>query len=368
MVRRCRGGYLILRDNPLILGDTGDVSVIRSAGLRGFRAVVSELGGDPEALARSARLDVAALDADDLLVPDVAVATVLELAADALACPDLGLRIAGRQDLSMLGPLALAIENSPTVADALECTSRYLFVHAPAMRITAEPDPDGVRGVEALRYDVTRPGIAPPRQGTDLSLGTLHRNIKALVGGSYGLRGVDLPYQPAAPRATYDEFFGARVRFGRPHALLRLPVSLGALPLTGRDEALRRLALDFLVRQEPAGTDPVTAQVRGTVRQLLGTTPPELGAVARFLGLHPRSLQRRLAEEGSSFAAVVDEERRRAARRYLLTTDMPLGQVAGLLGFSEQAVLTRSARRWWGRTPRDVRRDGLDGSDGGRED
>ncbi|MEQ4499388.1 AraC family transcriptional regulator [Nocardioides kribbensis] len=336
------------------------MSVIRSAGLRGFRAVVEELGGDADDLARRARLDPAALDADDLLVPDLAMAGVLELAAHELDRPDLGLRVAARQDLSLLGPLALAIENSPTVAEAMECTSRYLFVHAPAMRISLEPDPDGVRGVEALRYDVTPPGVDPPRQGTDLSLGSLHRSIRSLAGGGYGLRTVDLPGRPVAPRAAYEDFFGARVRFGRPAALLRLPSSLGALPLAGRDESVRRMALDFLDRQAPVDGDRVAPRVRGAVDQLLGTASPEVGAVARLLDLHPRTLQRRLAAEGTTFAAILDDARRAAARRYLLTTDLPLAQVAGLLGLSEQAVLTRACRRWWDRTPRDVRRHGLD--------
>jgi AraC-like DNA-binding protein len=331
------------------------VSVIRSAGLRGFRAEVEALGGDAVDLAVRARLDPAALDADDLLVPDVAVATVLEIAAAELGRPDLGLRVAARQDLSMLGPLALAIENSPTIADALECTSRYLFVHAPAMRIWAEPDPDGTPGVEALRYDVTAPGITPPRQGTDLSLGTLHRNIRTLAGGSYGLRGVDLPYAPAAPRATYEEFFGARVRFEQPAARLRLPTSLGALPLTDRDETVRRLALDFLARQSPAHDVTLAERVRGAVTPLLGTATPEVAAVARLLDLHPRTLQRRLAAEGTTFATVLDDARRDAARRWLRTTDLPLAQVAGLIGFAEQAVLTRACRRWFGATPRAVR-------------
>lgn len=332
--------------------------MIRSAGLRGFRAVVEEHGGDPVAYAHRARLDPAALDADDVLVPDVAMAAVLEVAAHELDLPDLGLRVAAHQDLSMLGPLALAIQNSPTVADALECTSRYLFVHAPAMRITLAPDPEGVAGVAGVRYDVTGPGLVAPRQGTDLSLGSLHRAIRSLVGGGYGLRTVDLPGEPVAPRAAYEEFFGARVRFGRPVALLRLPASLGALPLTGRDETVRRLALEFLARQSPVEGDLVAPRVRGAVQQLLGTTSPEVDTVARLLDLHPRTLQRRLAAEGTGFAPILDDVRRQAARDYLVGTDLPLAQVAGLLGLADQAVLSRVARRWWGRTPREVRRRG----------
>ncbi|MCH1866176.1 AraC family transcriptional regulator [Nocardioides sp. CFH 31398] len=343
-----------MRDKPLILGD---MPVIRSAGLRGFRTVVETLGGDADDLARRAGLDPAALGTDEDLVDDVAVATALELAAGELGRPDLGLLVAEHQDLSMLGALALAVQSSATVADALECTSRYLFVHAPAMRISVVADPEGAAGVDGLRYDLTPPGVPPPPQGTTLSLGTLHRVIRSLVGGTYGLRTVDLPHPPVAPRSTYEEFFGARVRFDRPVALLRLPSSLRALPLAGRDDTVRRVALDYLARQVPAPGQDLTPRVRGAVRQLLGTTAPEVGVVSRLLDLHPRTLQRRLADEGTSFTAVTDDVRRQEARRYLTTTDLPLARVARLVGVADQAVLTRLARRWWGSTPAAVRRD-----------
>lgn len=332
-----------------------DMATIRSAGLRGFRAVVTELGGDPLDLARRAGLDPAALDADDLLVSDVAVATVLELAAAGLDRPDLGLLVASRQDLSMLGPLALAITNSPTIGDTLECTSRYLFVHAASLRVSLGPDPDGIRGVSALRYE-TAPGLPTPVQGTDLGLGFLHRAIRSLVGGSYGLRTVDLPHEPVAPISVYEDFFGARVRTGRPVALLRLPDSLGALPLAGTDDSLRRMALSFLAAQTPPGDALVAPRVRDALAQTLGTSPPQIGAVAALLAVHPRTLQRALAREGTTFAQVLDDVRRTEARRYLTTTDLALGQVAGLLGLSEQSALTRCSRRWWQLPPREVRR------------
>src|SRR3954454_12276332 len=84
-VRHPKVLFLTLDDNPLTLDD---MSVIRSAGLRGFRATVAELGGDPEACAARAGLPVEALDADDLLVPDLAVAEVLEIAAREVDRPD----------------------------------------------------------------------------------------------------------------------------------------------------------------------------------------------------------------------------------------------------------------------------------------
>ncbi|WP_280506093.1 AraC family transcriptional regulator, partial [Nocardia farcinica] len=331
------------------------MSVIRSAGLRGFRATVAELGGDAEALATAVGLPVAALDTDDLLIPDQAVAALLELAAHRLDCPDLGLRIAYRQDLDMLGPLALAIRNSPTLADTLECTSRYLFVHARSLSLDIGPDPYGDPAIVALTCGV-KPGLPVPVQGTDLSMGFVHRALQRLAAPRYGLRSVELPYHPPAPLAAHERFYAAPVHTGRPRAALRIPAALADRPLSGGDETLHRLALAFLAEQTAGGAEdgapgPTARRVKAALRQLLGTAPAEIGAVAGLLTVHPRTLQRRLAAEGTGFATLLDEVRRRQAAHYLTTTDMPLAQVASLLGLADQATLTRCARRWWQQTP-----------------
>ncbi len=344
---------MTLHDECLTLGD---MSVIRSAGLRGFRAAVAELGGDAEALADAAGLPRAALDTDDLMVPERAVGRVLEAAARELACPDLGLRVAARQDPGVLGPLALAARHSETVRDALECVSRYLFVHAPSLELALVEDPYGARGVTAVRYGGPAPAARDGSpQGTDLGLGLLHRALTSLAGGRYGLRTVELDHRPAAPLRVYEEFFGVPVRPGRPEVLLRIPTSTLARPLHG-DAGVRQVALAFLDAQIPGAGSAWAPRVRGVLVQLLGTAAPELEAVARVLDLHPRTLQRRLAEEGTTFGAVLDEARRSAALRWLTATDVPLGRIAGLVGLSESSALTRCARRWWGAPPRDVRR------------
>ncbi|WP_231568750.1 AraC family transcriptional regulator [Rhodococcus sp. MEB064] len=335
----------------------GDMPAIRSAGLRGFRATVAELGGDAESYAVAAGLPVAALDADDLLVEDVAMAGVLEIAAAELDCPDLGLRIARRQDLGMLGPLALAIQNSATVGEALECTEHYLFIHAQSLSLHPERDPYGTPGIVGLRYG-TRPGIIAPIQGTDMGLGFLHRATIALVGGPYGLRSVELPYVPVAPVSVYENFFGVAVRTGRPAAILRVPASLMNRPMHGGDSNLHRLALAFLARQGAGPTTDVTPRVRTILQQSLGTTPPHIDHAARLLSLHPRTLQRRLSGENTTFAAIVDQVRREESLRYLTTTSLPMSQIAAAVGLSEQSTFTRACRRWWDLTPTDVRRHG----------
>ena len=126
--------------------------MIRAASLRGFATLVRELGGDPAEHLTRFGLPRDALDGDDGLIPITAHDLMLDTAAHELSCPDFGLRLASFQDLTILGPLALAIQASSTVAEALQCASRFMFVHSPALSVAVEPDPRRGRGVVALTY------------------------------------------------------------------------------------------------------------------------------------------------------------------------------------------------------------------------
>ncbi|MDQ0733689.1 AraC family transcriptional regulator [Arthrobacter agilis] len=328
-------------------------SVIRSAGMRGFREVVEQFGGDPAALAAQYRVPLEAIDSDDVLVSDVAMARLLEGAARELPCPDLGLRISEYQDIGILGPLAVAVQNSPTVGAALECASQFLFLHSPVLRFSIVPDPEGRAGEVGLCYGSSQG--TPPRQATDAILAFAHRMIRFLVDGPYGLHSVHLSHQPKAAAARYAGFFGAEVRFGQPVSLLRVPRSLLDRPLAGVDGTLREIALEYLHSHFPEPGRVVAPQVRNAIDRMLGTSPPRIDSAARLLGMHPRTLQRRLTAEGVTFEVLLDAARRDAALRLLTRTDLPLQQVAGLVGLSEQSALTRCVRRWYGTTPSAVR-------------
>jgi AraC-like DNA-binding protein len=71
--------------------------------------------------------------------------------------------------------------------------------------------------------------------------------------------------------------------------------------------------------------------------------------------MHPRTLQRRLKKEGTTFEGLKDEARRDLARRYLSQPELPLTQIAALLDYSELSALGRSCRRWFDATPQQFR-------------
>ncbi|BBG02419.1 MULTISPECIES: AraC family transcriptional regulator [Pseudonocardia] len=333
----------------------GTGSLTRARALRGLPELIGELGGDGPAMFARFRIPVAAVDgADpDALVPTRSVARVLETAAGELSCPDLGLRLAERQGPEILGPLAVAVQNSATLGAALECASRYLYVHSPVLTVGSVPDPEDAPGVTGLEYGSTDP---MPPQVADLGVGVLHRIVRLLAGGAYGLRSVHLPHPRLTAPERYRAFFDAEVRFDRPAAVLRVPADLVRRPLAGGDETVRAIAIDYLETHFDRPGRTVADRVRTAVDRSLGSGPVRVGSVARLLRVHPRTLQRHLAAEDTTFERIVDEARRDLAERLITRTDLPFSQVAGMVGLAEQSALTRSSRRWFGSPPRELRR------------
>jgi AraC-like DNA-binding protein len=332
------------------------VTVVRSATLRGFREVVTGLGGDPVDLVLRFGLPPECLGQDDVLIDAPATTAMLEDAAAVLDCPDLGLRLAAAQSLSVLGPLAVAVTNSPTIGDAVDCLTRYISVHSRMVTLATEPDPLGKPDTVALVY---RPaGRSGPVQAGDLGVGSAHRVINYLNRGPYTLRSVELPYTPAAPLAVHREFFGAPVHSGRVQGgvMLRLAHDVLATPLRGVDDTIHQLALAYLARRSATQGHDVISRVRTAVQESLGTGATDLDSVARLLMLHPRTLQRQLAAAGTSFEQIVDDERRNKSLRLVVGTELPIGQIAAMIGMNEQASFTRAARRWWQATPTQMRK------------
>ncbi|WP_309234000.1 MULTISPECIES: AraC family transcriptional regulator ligand-binding domain-containing protein [unclassified Dietzia] len=330
---------------------------MRSAGLRGVRTVIDELGGDADDLTLRCGLPAGALDSDEILVQDLAIGLLLETAAVELRCPDFGLRVALRQDLGLLGPVAAAIRHAPTTTRALEMTSKYLFFHARSLEITVVSDPEGDPGVLGVRFGYRDDAVALPPQAVDMVLLFLHRSMLALLGGEYGLLSVELPNALNTAPGRYRELFAAPARPFAASAMLRVPAVLLGREITGGDLVAHELALSYLDQHGPARDQTYTERTRALLLRSLDTGTSTLGDVAGLLSVSPRTLQRHLTGEGTSFSAIRDEARRDVAARLLATTEIPLYQIASALALDDVTTFSQYARRWWGVTARQFRAD-----------
>ena len=116
--------------------------------------------------------------------------------------------------------------------------------------------------------------------------------------------------------------------------------------------------LDRVLAEMPR-EDDLLASIRRAVGESLRDGDPNLAQVARKLAMGPRTLQRRLREQGVDFKWLVDDTRRRFSLNYLRERKHTLSEIACLLGYSEVSAFNRAFRRWTGSTPSDYRRRGV---------
>ena len=71
----------------------------------------------------------------------------------------------------------------------------------------------------------------------------------------------------------------------------------------------------------------------------------------------PRTLHRRLVDEGTSFRVILEDLRHRLAVDQLTNGTASIEEIAYILGYSDPANFRRAVRRWTGRPPSRIRQD-----------
>jgi AraC-like DNA-binding protein len=327
-------------------------TLVRAQAIQGYRGLVADLGGQPSRLLRQAGVDPADLDRLTAFISFESMIELLERSAADLDCPDFGLRLAERQDIGILGTLAVAMRYSATVGEAARCGAKYLHIHNAAIAFTVTEHRDQA----VLSF---RPLVEDARQWAQTSehgLGLAWRILTMLTEARSNLRQVNFPHLPVASDRVYRGRFDAPMVFDADRAALVISAEDLKLPISGHNGELHLVATGHLDRLLGKSPETFQDQARQAIETLLGTGSCSCRDVANAMYMHPRTLQRRLNEEGTTFEVIKDDARRDLAERYLSHPDVPLTQVSALLDYSQQSALGRSCRRWFQTSPATLRR------------
>ncbi len=262
--------------------------------------------------------------------------------------PLVGLQLAEHWHPSMAHALGYAWLASDTLREALERTSRYY-------RLVTDRDLFLVDDVgEHCEVTMYNPDPSVPLADEDLEGGfaILVKLCRDSAGESYAPVSLQLrrPVPPGA--AAYEQYFRAPVHWGANRDTMKLAKPGLSAPLpTSNVEVARasdRIIVEYLDRHHGA---TVSMRVRERLTELLPSGHVTQGAVARTVHMSPRTLQRRLAEEGTGFRELVEEARRELAEQYLSDGSLSVKEITYMLGFSDPANFNRAFRRWTGRSP-----------------
>jgi AraC-like DNA-binding protein len=239
------------------------------------------------------------------------------------------------------------IVTSDSVGAAVRQLKRYLALVDSPHIIAIEDGDDSVRVVF-----VSRDGRPADEFGIALALLRLREEAGEAFRPSY----ISFQHMPE-DTAEIEAMFGCPVRASATWNGVAFSQTTWNLPLRRRDPILAKLlqqqadeAIARLPRMEGVGYD-----VRRALASRVAGGDTRIQSVARALATSVRSLQRRLADAGSSYQQLVDLARKDAAERYLATSSFSIGEIAYLLGYSEAAAFNRAFRRWHKSTPQAFR-------------
>lgn len=286
-------------------------------------------------------------------VPYSAVGQLLRRCAEAADCPHFGLLLGSRHNHRCLGALGLWMQNAPDLKAALSGFTRLQGGNSRGGVAYLQRYNEAV----FLGYGIYDRNAVAHEHIYALVTALAFNILKALTRGA--VRPAEVLFSFRRPRDTkpYSDFFGAPLRFDQPESglVLTLPALATPIPSARPDEfqTLRRLVESAV----PVSDRPWTDRVRRAIRPLLLRGEPTGVSLAAHLGVHLRTLSRRLADEGVNFQHILDDVRYTMARELLAVTDLRIGDIAEALSYSAHAAFVDAFRRWSGVTPTTWRED-----------
>jgi AraC-like DNA-binding protein len=278
---------------------------------------------------------------------------VLELAAQELKDELFGFHLARSFDLREIGLVYYVMASSEQLADALRNCQRYSMINNEGVRLHV-----GLAQSVAIALEYMNADRWSDRHHMEFWLVTLVRICRQVTDSRLVPRQVKVRHFRADPPAELKTFFGIDIEFGADADEISFSAQIASRPTVGRDvylnKLLRRYAEEALARH-PRERISFRSKVEKAVSQLLPHGKATTSEVARRLGMSSRTLSRRLSDESVTFAEILDELRAVLAKRYLSDRELPVSEIAWLLGYREVSSLTHAFRRWTGMTPRRFR-------------
>ena len=287
-------------------------------------------------------------------VPAAAQARFLGYAAEALGDGALGLHLAAAGDPRTIGLVFYLGAAAKNLGEAMELMTRYVSIAAECARLSLAPEPEGV----ALEYKFAGLSRHVLRQQSEFALAMTIKAIRFATGQEVRPVRVQFAHVRTSDLKDFVCFFGCPVEFNAPSDHLAFSREALALPLITADPQLV-LTLRPICEAEVGALNKKAGSLRASVetevQRLLPQGQANIETVAKALGLSARTLSRNLAAEGSAFTDIMDQLRHTLALEYLKEPNLPLAQIAWLLGYEEPTSFTHAFRRWAGRPPSAVR-------------
>lgn len=315
-----------------------------------------KLKGHPvKRLLAQAGLEARALNAEGARIPFDKYSAFFELAAEATGDDCLGLHFGSTRDVRDTGLIGYVGLSSATVVDVINNLSRYRQVFSDAVEIETSELEESGRLRWGFRISASRRSI----QASEFSAVNLLDGLRQMTGRNLTPELVSLAHPRNRRIKEFKRFFGCPVNFGRHENVIEFKLSDLHVPILTADSrllAILRAHCEEVLSRRSEQTPSLEERVERLIADRLTLGGARLESVATELGMSPRTLSRRLTEQGTTFNATLDGLRKELALRFLQDSNLVLTEITFLLGYTEISTFSHAFKRWTGKSPAAFRR------------
>ena len=323
------------------------ISLVRITALEPFAGIMAAVGAPLRPHLESARIPVELPNEPDSLITKRQFYEFLGSIAEASDVADLGLRAGEHLVVDQLGSPGAAMRRAPSLRDAFRVFAAFVDRFVEGNRIWIEEPGDGTAWIFNVTEGDDLPGKAIADHGAIPMLTSL---VRLVAGEDWHPDEIQLQTRRMPEAFAGTPYGESLIRYAAPATGVKFPACLLALPPRARAED-----------QMPDLPDRLPDTAGGRVESLLeghlrAGFAMNLEQVSEVIGTAPRTLRRRLADEGLSFRSAIERSRFRVAREMLEDPALKVEAIARHLGYSGANNFTRAFRRMSGLTPGQFRR------------
>ncbi|EKB9389115.1 TPA: AraC family transcriptional regulator [Pseudomonas aeruginosa] len=322
--------------------------------LRQIAEQLNASGADVSAWLQRSGLSEAQLDAPDFNLDFPRFSRLIEDALQSSGEAAIGLLVGERLVVNSHGIVGFAALQSGSVRQVIQLLERYFGVRTSLVAISLQEDGELAHLVFTPNYPlgtIQRPVL----EAVVLAI----KNVFDAVSlGASGVMRVSFPFACPDYVALATEMLRCEVVYDAPWTGFTLPLALLDQPLKMADPASFRDAEQICQRELDKLEQAVSMSSR--VRRIMLEKHngfPSLNVTARLFHLTPRTLHRRLLEEGTSFKEILEQVRHTLAVEYLKAGHLSIEEIAYTLGYTDMANFRRAFKRWESMPPSRYRAD-----------
>ncbi|HSK14346.1 MAG TPA: AraC family transcriptional regulator [Phnomibacter sp.] len=305
-----------------------------------------------ERICRQGGITMADLDKADMKLSLQQNCALMEAALQLSGDPHLGLHIGQRTTVSVLGMAGYLMQSSEDLLTALQLLQQFTASFSMLYTFRLE-----VKNEHALYYcepvevwnDVSP---ATARQSVDIAFaGALH--ILRLLSGR-GIRPLKAMYRYARIGSTeeHERVLHCRPIFDQPCNAIVFSLTDLKQKIIGHDRVLNETFRQLLEQKMKSDKgSPLVRQVQTVILEKSRTAFPTIDEVAAQMHFTPRTLQRKLQDEGVSFRTLCDTIKKDIAISLLSLGKLSVSEIADRTGYTDATAFQRAFRLWTGESP-----------------